>query len=164
MSDEQFMARALALAQLAYACEEVPVGAILVQNNKIIGEGFNQPITLHDPCAHAEIIALREAALRVNNYRLVNTTLYVTLEPCAMCVGAMIHARIQRLLFAAKDPRTGAVCSAIQLIDADYFNHQISWEQGPYAKESAELLQTFFQQRRNSFNKTASIAPEDSLK
>lgn len=159
MSDEQFMARALALAQLAYACDEVPVGAIVVQNEKIIGEGFNQSITLHDPCAHAEIIALREAALSVNNYRLVNTTLFVTLEPCAMCIGAMIHARIQRLVFAAKDPKTGAVCSAINLIDAEYFNHHINWEQGHYAKESAELLQTFFQQRRK-FSKKEVVEAE----
>lgn len=158
MTDEHFMARALALAKLAYACDEVPVGAVIVQNNQIIGEGFNQPITLHDPTAHAEIIALREAAKCLNNYRCVNTTLYVTLEPCAMCIGAMIHARIQRLVFAAKDPKTGAVCSVAHLIDAEFFNHQIRWEQGFYAKESAELLQAFFQHRRKMIKTKAAVS------
>jgi tRNA(adenine34) deaminase len=148
IADEQFMARALELAHSAYALNEVPVGAVLVHDGKIIGEGFNQPISLNDPCAHAEILALRHAATTLENYRLINTTLYVTLEPCAMCVGAMIHARVQRLVFSAKDPKTGAVCSAVKLIDAEFFNHRIIWEQGACAGESAKLLQKFFQQRR----------------
>lgn len=148
MSDELFMARALELAHCAYAKEEVPVGAVLVQNSRIIGEGFNQPITLHDPTAHAEILAIRQASQLIGNYRLVDTTLYVTLEPCAMCVGAMIHARISRLVFAAADPKTGAVTTASNLIDAPFFNHKINWDQGIYAAESKKLLQDFFKTRR----------------
>lgn len=146
--DEKFMARALELAHQASTNNEVPVGAVLVKNNQIIGEGYNQPISLSDPTAHAEIIALRSAANSIGNYRLVDTTLYVTLEPCAMCVGAMIHARIQRLVFAASDPKTGAVCSVMNLLDSPIFNHKIQWSQSPYAGESAKLLQAFFQERR----------------
>lgn len=148
MSDELFMARALELAHCAYAKQEVPVGAVLVQDNKIIGEGFNQPITLHDPTAHAEILALRQAAQLMGNYRLVDTTLYVTLEPCAMCVGAMIHARIKRLVFAATDPKTGVITSVSDLIDAPFFNHKIKWEQGFHSADSQMLLQDFFKKRR----------------
>ena len=144
------MQRALELARCAYAENEVPVGAVLVHENTIIGEGYNQPISRHDPTAHAEIQAICAAAKNLNNYRLINTTLYVTLEPCVMCVGAMVHARIQRLVFAANDPKTGAVCSVTALLEANFFNHAIRWEQGPYAQESAKLLQDFFQQRRKS--------------
>ncbi len=146
--DEKFMACAMELAHQASASNEVPVGAVLVKENQIIGEGFNQPISLSDPTAHAEIIALRSAANSIGNYRLVNTTLYVTLEPCAMCVGAMIHARIQRLVFAAPDPKTGAVCSVMNLLDSPIFNHKIQLSQGPYAEDSAKLLQAFFHERR----------------
>lgn len=146
--DEKFMARALELAHQASAINEVPVGAVLVKENQIIGVGFNQSITLLDPTAHAEIVALRSAAKAIGNYRLVNTTLYVTLEPCAMCLSAMVHARIQRLVFAATDPKTGAVCSAIHLLDEPFFNHKIQWSQGPYVVESARLLRAFFQERR----------------
>lgn len=146
--DEKFMARALELAHHAKSRDEVPVGAVLVKDNQIIGEGFNQPITLSDPTAHAEIVALRSAAKAIGNYRLVNTTLYVTLEPCAMCLSAMVHARIQRLVFAATDPKTGAVCSATHLLDAPFFNHKIQWSQGPYVAESVKLLRAFFQERR----------------
>lgn len=146
--DQKFMAVAISLAQKAFDANEVPVGAVLVEHGEIIGRGFNQPIFLNDPCAHAEILALREAANNKKNYRLVNTTLYVSLEPCSMCVGALIHARIQRLVFAASDPKTGAVCSATQLINASFFNHKIQVEQGLYAQQSKELLQEFFQRRR----------------
>jgi tRNA(adenine34) deaminase len=138
-ADEKFMAHALALAELAYARDEVPVGAVLVHDDIIIGESYNQPITLHDPSAHAEILAIRAAAKAIKNYRLINTTLYVTLEPCVMCIGAMIHARIQRLVFAATDPKTGAVCSVTPLLDAPFFNHSVKWEQGPYAAQSTKL-------------------------
>lgn len=150
MADNRFMARALELAKIAYAMNEVPVGAVLVHQGKIIGEGYNQPIKQHDPCAHAEIVAIKQAATFLGNYRLVNSTLYVTLEPCMMCLGAMVHARIERLIFATKDPKTGAVCSAINLIDAEFLNHRISWEQGSLASESAALLQDFFQKRRKA--------------
>jgi tRNA(adenine34) deaminase len=150
IEDQQYMAQALVLAQKAFDNNEVPVGALVVHDGKIIGEGFNQPIRLHDPCAHAEILALRSAAQRLNNYRIIHSTLYVSLEPCTMCIGAMIHARIQRLVFAAKDPKTGAVCSVSSLLDSEFFNHRILWSQGPYAQESSELLQRFFQKRRKS--------------
>ncbi len=146
--DEKFMSRALELANQAYAVNEVPVGAVLVKDNQIIGEGYNQPISLSDPTAHAEIMAIRSAAQSIGNYRLVNTTLYVTLEPCAMCVGAIIHARVQRLVFAAQDAKTGAICSAIPLLEAPYHNHKLQWAQGPYAAQSIRLLQAFFQERR----------------
>ncbi len=149
--DQKFMAEAISLAKNAFEKNEVPVGAVLVEQGEIIGRGFNQPIFLNDPCAHAEILALRDAANYKKNYRLVDTTLYVSLEPCAMCVGALIHARIQRLVFAASDPKTGAVSSAIQLINAPFFNHKIQVEQGVYAEKSRELLQEFFQRRRKSF-------------
>ncbi|MDQ2994421.1 MAG: tRNA adenosine(34) deaminase TadA [Pseudomonadota bacterium] len=148
MQDQRFMARALELAHTAQELGEVPVGAVLVLNDQIIAEGYNQPIAHHDPTAHSEIMALRAGAKHLNNYRLVDTTLYVTLEPCAMCVGAMIHARIKRLVFAASDRKTGAVCSAAGLIDASFFNHRIQWEQGVLAQASGQLLQHFFQAKR----------------
>ena len=148
MQDITFMTRALTLAHQAQEQGEVPVGAVLVLNNEIIAEGFNQPRYQHDPTAHAEIMALRAGGIKLNNYRLVDTTLYVTLEPCAMCVGAMIHARIKRLVFAAADTKTGAVCSASSLIDCDFFNHKIQWQGGILAEESTKLLQNFFKKRR----------------
>lgn len=146
--DSAFMTRALELAKLAQEQQEVPVGAVLVLNNEIIAEGFNQPIGLQDPTAHAEIMALRAGGIKLNNYRLVDTTMYVTLEPCAMCVGAMIHARIKRLVFGAADPKTGAVCSATSLIDNAFFNHKILWQGGVLASESMLLLKNFFKIRR----------------
>ncbi len=142
------MQQALNLAKQAEANGEVPVGAILVHEDKIIGEGWNQPISSQDPTAHAEIIALRQGAKAHNNYRLPNTSLYVTLEPCAMCVGAMVHARIDRLIFAANDPKTGAVESAQALLNADFFNHQIQVTSGIMATEASEILRNFFKKRR----------------
>lgn len=162
MSDDYFMAQALKCAQLAYEKNEVPVGAVLVHGDNIIAEGYNQSITQNDPCAHAEIIALREAAKVMGNYRLVDTTLYVTLEPCVMCVGAMVHARIQRLVFATTDPKTGAICSVLNLLDAEHFNHKIQWSHGIYAEESASFLQAFFRQRRKINNKKQSSYEESS--
>ncbi len=148
MQDIKYMTRALELAHQAQDKNEVPVGAVLVLDNEIIAEGFNQSLAHHDPTAHAEIMAIRAGGKKLNNYRLVETTLYVTLEPCAMCVGAMIHARIQRLVFAATDPKTGAVCSASSLIDAPFFNHKIQWQGGIMAEASTNLLQNFFKKRR----------------
>jgi tRNA(adenine34) deaminase len=136
------------LAQKAESEGEVPVGALMVCDNTIIGEGWNQPIQLHDPSAHAEMNALRMAAKKIGNYRLKNTTLYVTLEPCAMCVGAMIHARIERLVFGAFDPKAGAVKSVFQLLDDLRHNHAIRWEGGIYAAECSDLLKTFFKNKR----------------
>lgn len=146
--DLQFMQHALQLAAHAEKQGEVPIGAVLVKNNEIIAEGYNQPIATNDPTAHAEIIALRTAAQQLKNYRLIDTTLYVTLEPCAMCVGALIHARIQRLVFGAFDPRAGAVKSVFPLIDSPHFNHQISWQGGLLSDACSTVLKEFFQSRR----------------
>jgi tRNA(adenine34) deaminase len=139
---------ALNLAQRAAHEQEVPVGAVVVYQNEIVGSGWNQPIKLCDPSAHAEIIALRQAASHLGNYRLLDTSLYVTLEPCAMCLGAMLQARIKNLFFSAWDPKAGAVRSVFQILDAPQLNHRISWQGGILAEESAALLKTFFQQRR----------------
>lgn len=147
-TDRHWMEQALVLADRAQALGEVPVGAVLVQSDQIIGQGYNCPIARHDPTAHAEINALRTAGAHLGNYRLTGSTLYVTLEPCAMCVGAMIHARIARLVFAATEPKTGAVCSATSLLAAQYHNHRIQVESGLLANVSAEKLRQFFKQRR----------------
>lgn len=147
-TDEYYMQQALALAKQAEKNGEVPVGAVIVCDNKMIAEGFNQPIALHDPSAHAEIIALRNAAQHIENYRLNQCTLYVTLEPCAMCVGAIIHARIARLVFGAFDPKAGAVKSVFRLLDDPRHNHTIEWVGGVLADESSMLLKAFFQARR----------------
>ena len=146
--DMRFMRRALALAQEAERQGEVPVGAVVVFEGEIVGEGFNAPISEHDPTAHAEIRALRAAARRLGNYRLPGTTLYVTLEPCVMCAGAMIHARIQRLVYGARDPRTGAAGSVFHIADSEQHNHRLAITGGVLAEESAELLQSFFRARR----------------
>ena len=142
------MRRALELADLAAQREEVPVGAVVVRDGELLGEGFNQVITAADPSAHAEIVALRDAAARVGNYRLPGAILYVTLEPCTMCAGALVHARIAELVFAAREPRAGVVCSTCQLIDEPWYNHKVSWQEGVLATESAALLQAFFRARR----------------
>lgn len=147
--DTQCMQLALQLAQSAAAHGEVPVGAVLAnRDQQIIGTGYNQPISLKDPTAHAEIIAMRAAAQKINNYRLVDTTLYVTLEPCGMCAGAMLHARIERLVFAAFDPRTGAVGSTINLFAAAQWNHKIEHTHGLLAEPCSTILKEFFQARR----------------
>jgi tRNA(adenine34) deaminase len=148
-TDEHWMRQALALAQQGGAAGEVPVGAVLVQGDAVIGQGWNQPISSKDPTAHAEIVALRQAALARNNYRLPDTTLYVTLEPCTMCIGAMIHARVGRLVFGTTEPRSGAVCSHFRLLDTEgVYNHHVAWEQGVLAEECGAMLTAFFQTRR----------------
>jgi tRNA(adenine34) deaminase len=148
--DQQCMRRALELARLGASQDEVPVGAVLVDNSsmQIIGEGYNQPITSNDPTAHAEIIAMRSAGVSKQNYRLVDTTLYVTLEPCSMCAGAMLHARIKRLVFACVDPKAGAVGGAMNLFDSAHWNHKVACEQGLLAEPCRTVLQQFFQARR----------------
>jgi tRNA(adenine34) deaminase len=146
--DIRWMTRALELAQCAAAEGEVPVGALVVQDGVVIGEGWNRPIAAHDPTAHAEIQALRAAARHVGNYRLVDTTLYVTLEPCAMCAGAMVHARVRRVVFGAPDPRTGAAGSVFNLLQAAQLNHQSEVCGGVLAEQSGALLRAFFQARR----------------
>ncbi len=142
------MSRALELARQAREQGEVPVGAVVVYGDQIIGEGFNQPITLADPSAHAEMQAMRKAARRLDNYRLSDTTLYVTLEPCAMCAGAMVHARVKRLVYGAADPKTGATGSVFNLVQAEQLNHQLEVDGGLMDKECGELLRDFFKQRR----------------
>ena len=143
-----FMRHALSLAQHAEKQGEVPVGAVLVLDNCIIGEGWNCPIKSQDPTAHAEIMALREAAKKEGNYRLPKTTLYVTLEPCIMCAGAMIHARVERLVFGAYDLRTGAVKSVFHIFDTPELNHQVKYQGGLLMEASGQLLETFFKRRR----------------
>lgn len=147
-NDIRWMTHALDLAQRAEAEGEVPVGAVVVKDGVIIGEGWNRPITTHDPTAHAEIEALRAAARRVGNYRLVDATLYVTLEPCAMCAGAMVHARVRRVVYGAADPRTGAAGSVFNLLQTAQLNHQVEICSGVLAEESGTLLRKFFQARR----------------
>lgn len=146
--DEYWMSRALVLAERAADCNEVPVGAVLVRNGEVVGEGYNQPISGHDPCGHAEIIALRQAAQRLENYRLPGTTLYVTIEPCAMCAGAIIHARVEQVVFAASEPKAGAVVSHVNLFDQPQMNHRVQWRGGVLAEQASELVQRFFTRRR----------------
>jgi tRNA(adenine34) deaminase len=143
------MSEALSLARQALKTNETPVGAVLVQDGSIIGRGFNRPIAACDPTAHAEIEALRTAALRQSNYRLGGTTLYVTLEPCVMCAGAIVAARVRRLVFGARDIRYGAIRSKFQLADSELLNHRAIVEEGLLAVESSELLSSFFAARRN---------------
>jgi tRNA(adenine34) deaminase len=146
--DTLFMMTALALAQEAALKGEVPVGAIVVKDGVIIGRGSNTPIGTHDPTAHAEVLALRDAAKHLGNYRLVDCTLYVTLEPCAMCAGAIQHARIARLVYGANDAKTGACGSVLNLMNEPKLNHHTKVETGILAKECGELLSAFFKQRR----------------
>ena len=146
--NEQYMCNALALAKLAAAAGEVPVGAVVVKDNEIIGRGYNQPIIRHDPSAHAEVMALRDAAQHLGNYRLTNCDLYVTLEPCCMCVGAIMHARIARVVFGAADPKTGACGSVVNLFSETRLNHHAEVSGGLLAEESAQLLSEFFARRR----------------
>ncbi len=146
--DRYWMERAFQLASQGEALGEVPVGAVIVCDGEILGEGFNQPITSHDPTAHAEIIALRHAARQVQNYRLVGASIYVTLEPCTMCVGALVHARIGRLVFGTTEPKAGAVVSKSQLLDNDYFNHRVNYAGGLMAQECQHQLSEFFAMRR----------------
>jgi tRNA(Arg) A34 adenosine deaminase TadA len=147
-NDEQYMQRALALAQQAAAKGEVPVGAVLVCEGEVIGEGFNCPISTNDPTAHAEVMALRDAAKRISNYRLPNTTLYVTVEPCAMCAGALVHARVARVVYGTPEPKAGVADSHLSLFAAPHFNHRVCCEGGVLQEDCANLMQDFFRSRR----------------
>ena len=147
-NDQRFMREALDLARQAAALDEVPVGAVLVVDGEIVGRGFNQPISRHDPTAHAEIMALRHAADQLDNYRLPGSTLYVTLEPCVMCTGAIMHARVGRVVFGARDPKTGAAGSVVDLYAEDRLNHHADIEGGVLAEECGALLSGFFAARR----------------
>jgi tRNA(adenine34) deaminase len=146
--DRQFMQQALSQAKLAAAAGEVPVGAVLVRDGQIISTGFNQPITNSDPSAHAEMMALRAAAQSESNYRLPGTTLYVTLEPCTMCAGAMLHARVERVVFGATDPKTGAAGSVLNVFSEKQINHQTQVEGGIMGEECGQVLRDFFKERR----------------
>jgi tRNA(adenine34) deaminase len=148
MRDEDYMREALALAGQAAAAGEVPVGAVLVREGLIIGRGYNRPISSHDPTAHAEIVALRDAAAAEANYRLPGCDLYVTLEPCAMCVGAMVHARLGRIVYGARDPKTGACGSIVDLPAIAHWNHHGVFSGGVLATECGEVLKRFFADRR----------------
>jgi tRNA(adenine34) deaminase len=146
--DQIFMSRALELARMAEAAGEVPVGAVIVKDNQIIAEGWNRPIGLHDPSAHAEMLAMRAAAQAVSNYRLLDTTLYVTLEPCAMCAGAMVHARVKRLVYGATDPRAGAAGTIFNITQHEALNHRVDVVGGVMAEECGAVLRNFFQAKR----------------
>ena len=146
--DRQYMQQAIEQAQLAALAGEVPVGAVLVRDGQIISKAFNKPITNHDPSAHAEMLALRQAAEAEQNYRLPGTTLYVTLEPCTMCAGAMLHARVDRIVYGAPDPKTGAAGSVVDVFASKQINHQTSVNGGIMAEECGQLLKTFFKERR----------------
>jgi tRNA(adenine34) deaminase len=147
-SDELWMQEALCEAQRALAMGEVPVGAVVVHEGRIIGRGCNRPITDNDPTAHAEMIALREAGRGIGNYRLLDCDLYVTVEPCAMCSGAITHARIRRLIYGAEDPKAGAVHSMLQVLNHPKLNHHVEVTAGVLAARCQDLLQTFFRARR----------------
>jgi tRNA(adenine34) deaminase len=146
--DQQYMRMAIEQAQLAAQSGEVPVGAVLVRDGQVISKAFNKPIANHDPSAHAEILALREAALVEQNYRIPGATLYVTLEPCVMCSGAMLHARVGRVVYGAADPKTGAAGSVLDLFSSKQINHQTSVEGGIMSEECGQLLRDFFKGRR----------------
>ena len=148
LNDEYWMRHALRLARVAWEQGEVPVGAVLVQGDRVIGEGWNRPIGQHDPTAHAEIMALRQGGKVLENYRLLDSTLYVTLEPCVMCAGAMVHSRITRLVYGARDEKTGAAGSLIDVLGHPGMNHQINIEEGVLAETCAAMLSDFFRMRR----------------
>ncbi|MBL4942459.1 MAG: tRNA adenosine(34) deaminase TadA [Colwellia sp.] len=147
-NDQYFMQRAFELAQQAEQIDEIPVGAVVVYQGKVIGEGFNQSILLNDPSAHAEMIAIRQAGKHLNNYRLLDCTLYVTLEPCPMCAGLLVHSRIKRLVYASPDLKTGAAGSALDLVNNERLNHQILVDRGLMQTQCSELLSAFFKRRR----------------
>jgi tRNA(adenine34) deaminase len=155
--DNYWMQQALVLAGEAALKGEVPVGAIVVLDNKVIGKGFNQPISTCDPTAHAEIVALRDAAKAINNYRIINACLYVTLEPCTMCAGAMIHSRIKRLVYGADEPKAGVINSQTNLLAAPYLNHKIAVVTGVCDHECSEIISTFFAKKRRHVKNPASL-------
>jgi tRNA(adenine34) deaminase len=147
-ADEEFMQEALRLARVGGAAGEVPVGAVVVVGGEIAGRAWNSPIARHDPTAHAEILAIREAAAHAGNYRLPNATLYCTLEPCVMCAGALVAARVERLVFGVRDLRFGGVRSKFQVADSDLLNHRVQVVEGVLAVDSVALLREFFEERR----------------
>jgi tRNA(adenine34) deaminase len=152
MTDADFMRQAITLAREAWEAGEVPVGAVVVRDGRVVGRGHNSPIGLRDPSAHAEVLALRDAALRLENYRLPDCELFVTVEPCTMCLGAIFHARIRRVVYGTRDPKTGACGSVVDLARESRLNHHTQVEGGLLAEECARLLTEFFAQRRRAEN------------
>ena len=148
ITDEEWMQQAFQLAKKSEGQGEAPVGAIIVYQNEIIGKGWNQPILLHDPTAHAEIIALREAGRKMHNYRLLESTMYVTLEPCAMCAGAIVQARISRLVYAVEDKKTGACGSVFNIVQTEELNHSVEITKGILERECQTLIKNFFKEKR----------------
>lgn len=161
MDHEYWMEHAISLASRAAEEGEVPVGAVLVRDGEVLGEGWNRPIAQHDPTAHAEVMALRSAGLNVGNYRLPGSILYVTLEPCVMCVGAMLHARVENLVFGAFDPKTGAAGSVFDLLNDKRHYHRLQVEGGILQARCAEQLQSFFRQRRAAKKQAGSDSRSD---
>ncbi|MCR8924203.1 tRNA adenosine(34) deaminase TadA [Dasania sp. GY-MA-18] len=148
LTDEYWMAKALLLAEQGAAKGEVPVGAILVADDKVLGQGYNCPISSNDPTAHAEVMAVRDAATVLGNYRLPETTLYVTLEPCTMCAGALVHARVTRVVYGATEPKAGVVESNPCVFEGEHLNHKVAYQGGVLAAECSAMLSTFFKKRR----------------
>ncbi|MBB6523265.1 tRNA adenosine(34) deaminase TadA [Pseudoteredinibacter isoporae] len=146
--DEYWMRRCMSLATKAAEAGEVPVGAIIVHEHQLIAEAFNQPISTNDPSAHAEILVLRSAGQVLKNYRLSNCTLYVTLEPCSMCAGALVHSRISRLVYGATEPKAGAIESQVEFLNSEFLNHRLEWQGGVLAEETSAQLSDFFKRRR----------------
>tara|TARA_B110001454_G_scaffold54930_2_gene53751 strand:+ start:41366 stop:41887 length:522 start_codon:yes stop_codon:yes gene_type:complete len=160
--DQNFMQLALEQGQLAYDAGEVPVGAVVVLNGEVIGRGYNKPITSLDPSAHAEVVALRDAAKNIGNYRLMGATLYVTVEPCTMCTGCLIHSRIARLVYGATEPKSGVIESAMHLLESPFFNHAIETCSGILAEQSSSLMSDFFKMRRAGKKKLKQLSqPKD---
>jgi len=151
-NDEKWMKIAISEANLAINEGEIPVGAVLIQDGKLIAKAHNQPILNHDPTAHAEVEVLRKAGKKLKNYRLARSTLYVTLEPCAMCLGAIMHARIERIVFGASDPKTGVCGSKADLTSEAFFTHKVKVDGGVLEEENKEILQSFFKSRRKEIN------------
>ena len=151
--DQNYMRLALEQGQLAYDCGEVPVGAVVVFAGQVIGRGYNKPITSLDPSAHAEVVALRDAAKNIGNYRLPGSTLYVTVEPCTMCTGLLVHSRIERLVYGTTEPKSGVIESAMCLLDRPFYNHKIDILGGVLAAEASTLMSDFFTMRRESKRK-----------
>lgn len=149
-TNEHWMQHALTLAEQAALQGEVPVGAVVVLNDEIIGEGFNQPISTSDPTAHAEIVALRNAAKKIGNYRLNETILYVTIEPCLMCAGSLVHARVKKVVFGASEPKAGAVISAHNVLDNTKLNHVVEYQGGVLAEQCSEIISDFFKNKRTN--------------
>ncbi|GAA5316694.1 MAG: tRNA adenosine(34) deaminase TadA [Candidatus Pelagadaptatus aseana] len=147
-TDEYWMQQALRCAKKAEALGEVPVGAVVVRDNQLLAEGWNQPITAHDPTAHAEIMAIRAAGKQAENYRLPGATLYVSIEPCTMCAGAIVHSRISRVVFAATEPKAGAVISNNRVFDGEELNHRVAYQGGVCAEAATAMIQAFFKRRR----------------